>query len=1835
MGRSVRNIVILVVLMACGIFAFYTGFRIEYLLGITILSALFYYVTIMTQEKYVLSDIFAKRFKHSDIDTIRKKVFDNSTFFYSFLLLIMVYLCSLFTIGCITDPGGQHPYFNNANHNALVNEAIIPVSASHSLTLYNEEDRINEAGLFPSDSGKLSIEFKAGDASLKADNFLSPIFTYDSTDKKYYTVNNPYDESIESGFTISNGVSSLQFVLVEEMKAGIKERLFNRESNDYHLKLIYSTKDSDLLQPVQLSGEYKDTFELKQSLGKGLKLRDLVKKATGSNVIKTGNILTEELMLELHDCIVLSGKIKGKKCLTFFPSKKYFESDYKVSLNDKPLVCNLDERIAIKAGQRFFTGFYNSNEKMYVGSVTNKDLRLESRPVLFFDFPAHHIFEAPSPGSPLNAQNDYFIANHYTQLSEISGNEGFLIHDDLRNSSSNFVRGKIIFEKGKPNTPITAQVIDFNNPAEPFNIDKDQQQFVLKGNNIEWLYKITNFSENPYNKWSQYIFISILLMVFLLTLLYNPGKSIERIEPVVYAVILCMFAIRQIMYWRLVTFPPTEQINKHEFGSLIHFDTNLIEGVPGGFLFIVVLMLLINTVRLIQKWKPAFFQKKSWSLFPQKLSVHLRHNNVIWQFAAALLFCFVMQKLPVEILKRLFSILVPVGFYLYYSYKTYSLQDPAYHYDRSDSRFSVIRYFHQFVINIIESPHFAITLIAFLYFLGVDRGFAIMFSLFICLKTILFSFLRKQYDSTESLKSLLLRPSNYWIYAIVFLIIYILIIGVKSSFYYILYYKTYLLLAFMVVFVIALLSQGITSIFRKGLLALSLVMALLLAFTGTNRYIDKKIDQQLRHVIYRASVIFQPIEKVISKSNYNSFDDRKIIETAQNQWFINSYIEQAYDLRYPINLRSHYNKGVDYVTQTRDLVLPRYVISELGPVTMFLLLLLLTAPLVFYLFSFPITSSAQKKLNFNPAHFIVASALLLLFTLSFFVWLSATNRIVFFGQDFPFLSLTSRLSVLLPLILFFIVLILPGKPRMVTQLNFKSRIGRTLFLSVIIITTLIISGRSHKLDSEIFNVTVSHTEQTINKKLNAVLSSIQEDDSRIEGMPDQLLESKRYRQKMKDAIDSLCNTEAFKAIEDSSDVYTKSILSFLRKHPENSLNSQSPVYVRYFNNKFQLEYNQNIYLELPVYDDKKQWKGNILGEKDSIVGSMQLFVDNKSYPLLDNPVLKSTASASVVYLPSSWLENTDSAQFIISRNATVKGKITISRSGIDKQIVMGNTAYAVSINKHDKAYVTDKANGSTSIWVEHSKPFAYVRNMLVNGRQRLVYPEGESFFWLYNYASTARQAFAKTGMLHQNSYITIDRDLQSRVQNYLSKETAKKYRKTPKFKFSVIAADGLGNIRLMADWANNRKRVDPNNSKAIAELGRDYFFYSNKENEREQWANQNIISMPMGPGSSIKPIMLASVSMMANAGWENLNLQQGSGFKTNSKGKNSTMSYAGYKLSKEGWPEQHAGDNSNCGILEYISKSNNFYHSLIMFLGSYDRDNFGKEKPDLVNVLSKTNSGYPAMLYNGETYFFHAYNTGKWPKGSTVKKIYFGNKESLLAKGLETKFNLYTSSPENSTSRTSKRVDFADTIIHGRASSLQTSNYVWSYPEESYFLQEEREANDPSLNFLSGLKNPTAGGSPMEISPLKMLEMYGRLFTMRQYEPKMIPGNQLTDTISVGVHSYWNTESEYYDFLKKYIYTGMKNVLTSGTLRALFSTHNTYNNYHFYAKTGTIGEGGKYDSKRLALIISKEDLISKGPDNKIYVLYFTGHNIDNNDYNLYRFVIDEIMSSASFKEYMK
>src|SRR5690606_18251385 len=152
----------------------------------------------------------------------------------------------------------------------------------------------------------------------------------------------------------------------------------------------------------------------------------------------------------------------------------------------------------------------------------------------------------------------------------------------------------------------------------------------------------------------------------------------------------------------------------------------------------------------------------------------------------------------------------------------------------------------------------------------------------------------------------------------------------------------------------------------------------------------------------------------------------------------------------------------------------------------------------------------------------------------------------------------------------------------------------------------------------------------------------------------------------------------------------------------------------------------------------------------------------------------------------------------------------------------------------------------------------------------------------------------------------------------------------------------------------------------------DLFFFSNAKNERDQWGNRNLLNLYLGPGSSIKALTAGVIASQVNAGWEQLYFTPPNGDRDN---------FAGLKLIKPWKNDEHYFATMN--MPAFIAHSSNYYHALILFLGSYSKsDYYADNGYSLHNVLTNTagkNNSFPILNYRGRLHYFKNIQTKNWP----------------------------------------------------------------------------------------------------------------------------------------------------------------------------------------------------------------------------------------------------------------
>ena len=208
--------------------------------------------------------------------------------------------------------------------------------------------------------------------------------------------------------------------------------------------------------------------------------------------------------------------------------------------------------------------------------------------------------------------------------------------------------------------------------------------------------------------------------------------------------------------------------------------------------------------------------------------------------------------------------------------------------------------------------------------------------------------------------------------------------------------------------------------------------------------------------------------------------------------------------------------------------------------------------------------------------------------------------------------------------------------------------------------------------------------------------------------------------------------------------------------------------------------------------------------------------------------------------------------------------------------------------------------------------------------------------------------------------------------------------------------------------------------------------------------------------------------------------------------------------------------------------------------------------------------------------------------------------------------------------------------------------YAFAYPAISYLPEKERITRQGTHD---AIRNTTLGASPFQVTPFKMAEMYGKLFSQnRKYKLSLNPSfNQDYEPFILDKH--YKKDSLYESILSNYLFEGMAAVTkhggtagdnNKGEKLSKFTTELEGQGYYVYAKTGTIGNAiQKSNNQLLAIVITKGALNGKNKqtfnqltrNHKFYVIYFVTEN-SYHDYSVIRKALNTIVNSNAFTNYM-
>src|SRR5258705_3888527 len=254
--------------------------------------------------------------------------------------------------------------------------------------------------------------------------------------------------------------------------------------------------------------------------------------------------------------------------------------------------------------------------------------------------------------------------------------------------------------------------------------------------------------------------------------------------------------------------------------------------------------------------------------------------------------------------------------------------------------------------------------------------------------------------------------------------------------------------------------------------------------------------------------------------------------------------------------------------------------------------------------------------------------------------------------------------------------------------------------------------------------------------------------------------------------------------------------------------------------------------------------------------------------------------------------------------------------------------------------------------------------------------------------------------MEDNAAISVDFEMMDslslRIQRMMNRDTA--YKKGSEY--GICIADGNGRLIAMTDFIKGFARPDPNDKAGFNKTVMGENGFVSQAVLRKQIGNINLLRMNPGPGSTFKPIVFSAIASQLNLDWDAFAAE---GFTQQQK------YFGGEKVAEYDF-EKNNGRIAT--VVDYLKYSDNYYHSDVLLLGSYP-------KQQVENLLSakfirhNPDSSYhwPYFNYKGSSYWLDGFEN--WP-GYTNGSVNFGMDSSFTSIGLLSNYGIYNRSSDKS-----------------------------------------------------------------------------------------------------------------------------------------------------------------------------------------------------------------------------
>ncbi|MCP1386257.1 hypothetical protein [Runella salmonicolor] len=1708
--------------------------------------------------------------------------------------------------------GAPTRIFKNADHHALTH-----LGYQFGQRLILADDRNPQQALWETKRGTLQAEQTTTGFALRGRQFYEPLYVRQNDD--YRLANAPVEEIIDSSLSVTfkNG---RQFTLQFTPK--------NDTEGTYSYR--YTTPDSSY-SPI--------TLDFKRIIRTGIALSDLIARnptpapdfARLMALFDSTYLLREQYLTDKNDT-------KNNSPLRLFPSQFWVDSVVAVRIDGTPVALERDVRVdvSLQASQLFFVGLRTKRTKTYLLRSDGK------QSALFFGFPERQYLRSSNDAD----QETLFITSSAGRVADHSLLAGLLFDGPKDENNHHHIAANMGYRTGHTTEKMRFRVV---NEVQQLELtDEAVAQVVAAGDTlrlatvgswgkpqtqVRWLMSVIDLkATNRLPWWAMVAFVLGFAWLAMVSVYVTPFSRVHpllfKVEVMTYIVLLAFLTVRTVLLWRTVTFVPLEDITAVDFNKLRELYASFNKQVWFSLGFFGLLLAFKFTVL---NWR---YREKpfSWG----------------WKWGAYLWFLgygLVTFKGIAE-LERVASVFVPVFFYFVIEWVFQRRAARQYGFAAKSPEYRFISKLNW----LVATASFAVG----------DAGFAIVFIVF----TLIYGFVRSLVLPDLETQT----PKNKWLKLV--------------------WPRRSIIIGLFLTVFISFSPELLSWVFRHWMAAMGLVLTLLGWLVWQERFLPKAtrllaigglagvmalafvFDDKVAEIVatknrmlYRAEIRFRTADDIIADEQFNLGNDRRLLNAAQNQWFINYFYSKGHFNPYQYFQRvPHFQQGSSYLTQISDLVSVRYVIAEHSEVVLIELLFLLgilifaavrvQSPFqnpsqppwwVFMIRSF-VPFKYANKVEKNQVIVIEKTPLFsftklrvellcFLFALAFTIWLTASDRMVFVGQDFPLLSMNSLLTLAMSFGVFLVVILLGyGRPlpKEESKDHFFDELGSYKFAFwplklVVFIGFISLVAYQRKAPNFDLAATVARLDNTF-EGINQTFKDFQ---SEVMGTPYKnrnplaVVEAfETYRQK--EGIDLFGNSrfdlsvyEAFRTryVQQNS----SELLLHLRKNDDG-------LYEFAVNNYY---YNVN---SPDVY--QQSWRGHLTAstvQKTLSITSLQNtrrtsgldtadFVADYAQILGNKQLLKERENTNVrlSLLPAGWAK--DSLPLLIVGRTVGEERQARSAFVVNNGVSLlqsKHTRHAIALRPGDLLHlqpltVSNKKASITSLKIVQKEEGYLAKNVWLNGRPQHFYPLRERSLWSYFFTNMVKSSYKNQPEQRQrNVAVTLDpslmRDVYDEVAAYFGQPNRNfNYKRG----FSLVVMDNNGHIKALNDYKTDPKAsLDPNRMADYGQMIEDLYLDPTqfadpaRFNERQLFGNRCLIQMPNGPASTFKPILYGAVTSQYDLGWPQLRFGGISNYPTEPVGNkgDQKIKHFGGKVINLTVGADNLVNHSN---LEYLSRSTNTYNSMIAYLGSFTASQLkdihsslqsGNESAFLAVGAhpTKPESNFPLLEYGGQK--FRIKNMPNWDE-----------KASLMSKGLTDNFGLAVNKKGVDDKQGLGNQNIAEGLSNETDKIPDLAAHIWCFPEPSHLYMADRTSMQNAIPQIA------MGGYPIRATPLKMAQMAANLFSFNPLLKASVltqPSETTKGRFVAGGN--WQDEAQLLSFYSQNLFQGMHDAIEKGTAPFL---KGLAPGYHLYAKTGTIsGDRRNNESrdKNLLLVISKNALhgqpltVEQVQQNKFYILYFS------------------------------